>query len=96
MFQYQKEQYEIDGKWATPEPYLEKINSSKTIKELLGSPFLLKMFVEALPLMKGDFDFGVLDIYEKFEEHSFDRELRKQTSYVNEIKFTVKDIREFK
>jgi len=47
------------------------------MKELLGAPFLLKMFVEALPLMKKDSIFGVLDIYEKFEEHSFDRELRK-------------------
>jgi len=47
------------------------------MKELLGSPFLLKMFVEALPLMEDGSNFGVLDIYEKFEEHSFDRELRK-------------------
>ena len=65
------------------------------MKELLGAPFLLKMFVEALPLIKGESTFGVLDIYEKFEEHSFDRELRKQTTYVNEIKYTVKNIKEY-
>ena len=47
------------------------------MKELLGAPFLLKMFVEALPLIQRESNFGVLDIYEKFEEHSFDRELRK-------------------
>jgi len=47
------------------------------MKELLGAPFLLKMFVEALPLVKDDKNIGILDIYEKFEEHSFDRELRK-------------------
>ena len=72
-----KDEYKIDDKWASPEPYLEKINSSKNMKELLGAPFLLKMFVEALPLLGGDSNFGVLDIYDKFEEHSFDRELRK-------------------
>ena len=53
------------------------INSSKNMKELLGAPFLLKMFVEALPLVKDDKNIGILDIYENFEEHSFDRELRK-------------------
>ena len=53
------------------------------------------MFVEALPLIKGDSKFGIIDVYEKFEEHSFDRELRKQTTYVNEIKYTVKDIKEY-
>ena len=47
------------------------------MKELLGSPFLLKMFVEAMPLMKEESTFGVLDIYNYFEEHSFDRELAK-------------------
>ena len=52
MFSYQKEEYDIDSKWTTPEPYLGVINSSKNMKELLGAPFLLKMFVEALPLMK--------------------------------------------
>ena len=56
---------------------MEIINSSKNMKELLGAPFLLKMFVEALPLVKDNKNIGVLDIYEKFEEHSFDRELRK-------------------
>ena len=65
------------------------------MKELLGAPFLLKMFVEALPLIKEDSNLGVLDIYEKFEEHSFDRELRKQVTYVNELKYTVKDINEY-
>ena len=65
------------------------------MKELLGAPFLLKMFVEALPLIQGESTFGILDIYEKFEEHSFDRELRKQTTYVNEMKYIVKDIREY-
>ena len=43
------------------------------------------MFVEALPLVKEGSTLGVIDIYEKFEEHSFDRELRKQVKYVNEI-----------
>ena len=65
------------------------------MKELLGSPFLLKMFVEAMPLMKEESTFGVLDIYEKFEEHSFDRELKKQTTYVNEAKYSVKYIKEY-
>ena len=95
MFQYQKEEYEIDYKWASADSYLEIINSSQNMKELFGTPFLLKMFVEALPLIKGESTFGVLDIYEKFEELSFDRELRKQTTYVNEIKYTVKNIKEY-
>ena len=47
------------------------------MKELLGAPFLLKMFVEALPLVKDDKNIGILDIYENFEEHSFDREIKK-------------------
>ena len=34
------------------------------MKELLGTPFLLKMFVEALPLIKDDKNIGILDIYE--------------------------------
>ena len=75
--------------------YLEIINSSLNMKELLGSPFLLKMFVEAMPFMKEDCTFGVLDIYIKFEEHSFDRELQKQATYVNEMKYTVKDKKEY-
>ena len=54
MFQYQKEEYQIDDKWASPETYLEIINSSNNMKELLGAPFLLKMFVEALPLVAND------------------------------------------
>ena len=45
--------------------------------ELLGSPLLLKMFVQTLPLLKDDTALGILDIYEKFEEISFDRELQK-------------------
>ena len=77
MFQYQKEQYKIDDKWVSPKPYLKIINSSQNMRELLGAPFLLKMFVEALPLVKDEKNIGILDIYEKFEEHSFDRELRK-------------------
>ena len=89
------EDYEINDKWTKPEPYLRVINSSISMKELLGAPFLLKMFVEALPLVKDDKSFGILDIYEKFEEHSFDRELRKQTTNVNETKFTVKDVKEY-
>jgi len=47
------------------------------MKELLGAPFLLKMFVEAIPFLKEGSHFGILDIYDKFEEHSFDRELAK-------------------
>ena len=65
------------------------------MKELLGSPFLLKMFVGALPLMEDGSHFKVLDIYDKFEEHSFDRELKKQTTNVNELKYIVKDIKEY-
>ena len=65
------------------------------MKELLGAPFLLKMFVEALPLVKNGASIGILDIYEKFEEHSFDRELRKQITNINELKYTVKDIKEY-
>jgi len=34
--------------------------------ELLGAPFLLKMFVEVIPFLKEGSNFGVLDIYEKF------------------------------
>ena len=41
MFQYKKEEYKIDDKWASPEPYLEKIISYKNIEELLSAPFLL-------------------------------------------------------
>ena len=37
------------------------------------------MFVEALPLMADSQNVSILDIYEKFEEYSFDIELRKQT-----------------
>ena len=49
------------------------------------------MFVEAMPFMKEGSTFGIIDIYTKFEEHSFDRELQKQATYVNEMKYTVKD-----
>ena len=66
------------------------------MKELLGAPFLLKMFVEALPLIKENSNFSILDIYEKFEEHSFDREQRKQTTCVNDLKYKVKDTKEYK
>ena len=74
---------------------MDVINSSPNMKELLGSPFLLKMFVEAMPFMDAGSAFGVLDIYVKFEEHSFDRELQKQATYVNEVKYTVKDTKEY-
>ena len=47
------------------------------MKELLGAPFLLKMFVEALPLVNEGSALSIIDIYEKFEEHTFYRELRK-------------------
>ena len=89
------EKYEIEKKWASHELYLDTINSSLNMKELLGSPFLLKMFVEAMPFMDAGSAFGVLDIYVKFEEHSFDRELQKQATYVNEMKYTVKDTKEY-
>ena len=65
------------------------------MKELLSTPFLLKMFVEVLPLTQEYLKISTLDIYEKFEDISFDRELRKQTTYVNEMKYTIKDIREY-
>ena len=64
MIQYEKENYNlIDKKWTTSKPYLEIINSSQNMKELTGSPFLLKMFVEVIPFMKQDYNFGILDIY---------------------------------
>ena len=47
------------------------------MKELLGAPFLLKMFVEALPLVNEGSALSIIDIYEKFEEHAYERELRK-------------------
>ena len=83
MFQYQQEEYQIDAKWSSSEAYLEIINSSQNTKELLSAPFLLKMFVEAIPLINEKSKIEILDIYEKFEEHSFDRELR--TEIVNGI-----------
>ena len=49
MGQYEKEKYKIDKKWTTSKPYLDVVNSSQNMKELVGSPFLLKMFVEAMP-----------------------------------------------
>jgi len=62
----------------------------------LGAPFLLKMFVEALPLVPENATLRIIDIYDKFEEHCFDRELKKQETYVNEIKYTVKKTSEYK
>ena len=58
---------------------MEIINKSKNIRELLGTPFLLCMFVAVLPFMKQlNLDIKILDIYKKFEENAFDREIRKQ------------------
>ena len=65
------------------------------MKELLSTPFLLKMFVEVLPLTQEYLKISTLDIYEKFEDISFDRELRKQTTYVNEMKYSIKDVKEY-
>ena len=53
------------------------------------------MFLEALPIVKNDIVISVLGIYEKFEDYSFNRELRKQTLCVNEIKYSVKDTKEY-
>ena len=45
--------------------------------------------------MKEGSTFGILDIYTKFEEHSFDREMKKQVTNVNEGKYIVKDAQEY-
>ena len=53
------------------------------------------MFVEALPLIHREQNLGILEIYTKFEEHSFERELQKQITYVNDLKHIVKNIVEY-
>ena len=85
----------MEEQWYQPDIYINRIKQSKHLQELLGSPFLLKMFVETLPLINEQKNLGTLDIYDKFEQISHDRELAKQTLNIGESKYTVKDVREF-
>ena len=48
------QQLDPEDKWSKPETYLEKINSISGLKELIKTPFLLKMFVTILPSLNKD------------------------------------------
>ena len=80
----------------SPDVYISKISSSKQIQELLSAPFLLKMFVEALPTLSAKNSIGLIELYDGFSEYSFDRELRKQQTNIQTMKYEVKSCEEFR
>ena len=52
-------------KWCEPQTYLDKINNTKGLKELLGAPFLLRMFIAILPELNAE-KLTLIDIYKSF------------------------------
>jgi len=74
---------QLDAKWWDPATYMDKINGTPGLKELIGAPFLLRMFVAVMPSLRSE-QITVLDIYRQFVAYSFDRQLKKQNAYQGE------------
>ena len=77
------EREKLDPKWEDPKTYMDRINNTPGLKDLIGAPFLLRMFVSILPNLKAD-NITVLDLYQEFVAYSFDRQLKKQNQYQGE------------
>jgi len=74
---------QLDAKWWDPKTYMDRIDNTTGLKELIGAPFLLRMFVAILPNLRSE-QITVLDIYRQFVAYSFDRQLKKQNAYQGE------------
>ena len=85
----------LNSKWWDQKTYMDRINNTPGLKELIGAPFLLRMFVAILPNLRSE-KITVLALYRDFVAYSFDRQLKKQNAYQGEMQlYKVQDAKEY-